>query len=43
MNNGHSLSIDDRSNMKSLTGGGLDDSQQLVPKVEEAKEFLGKT
>lgn len=43
VNNGHSLSIDDRSNMKSLTGGGLDDSQQLVPKVEEAKEFLGKT
>ncbi|AES82679.2 hypothetical protein MTR_7g116170 [Medicago truncatula] len=43
VNNGHSLSIDDRSNMKSLTGGGIDDSQQLVPKVEEAKEFLGKT
>ncbi|KEH42606.1 hypothetical protein MTR_1g070430 [Medicago truncatula] len=43
VNNGHSLSIDDRNNMESLTGGGLDDSQQLVPKVEEAKEFLGKT
>jgi len=43
MNNRYTLSIDDRSNMESLTGGGLDDSQQSVPKVDEAEEFLGKT
>jgi len=28
--------------MEGLTGGGPDDYKKSVPKVEEAKEFLGK-